>query len=71
MATDGTLFPHKRTRTTTWVSLNHITENHIDRVCINKKRTEEAMISTSQEVLGHKKRQNNELIPENSLGKTQ
>lgn len=29
------------------------------------------MISTSQEVLGHKKRQNNELIPENSLGKIQ
>ncbi|VDP83520.1 unnamed protein product [Schistosoma mattheei] len=33
----GTIFPHKRIHNATWVSLDHITENQIDHICIDKK----------------------------------
>ncbi|TNN14323.1 craniofacial development 2-like, partial [Schistosoma japonicum] len=33
----GTIFPHKRIHNTTWISLDHTTENQIDHICINKK----------------------------------
>uniref|UniRef100_A0A183KJT2 Endo/exonuclease/phosphatase domain-containing protein n=1 Tax=Schistosoma curassoni TaxID=6186 RepID=A0A183KJT2_9TREM len=32
-----TMFPHKRVHKTTWISPDHITENQIDQICINKK----------------------------------
>ena len=37
LAIGGTVFPHKVMHKTTWVSPDHITENQIDHVCINRK----------------------------------
>lgn len=33
----GSIFPQKKICKATWVSLDHITENQIDHICINKK----------------------------------
>ncbi|VDP49668.1 unnamed protein product [Schistosoma curassoni] len=46
----GIIFPHERIHKATWISPDHITENQIDHICINKKfrRTMEDM-RTSRE----------------------
>ncbi|KAK4472131.1 hypothetical protein MN116_000429 [Schistosoma mekongi] len=36
MIIGGTILSHKRIHKTTWVSQDHITENQIDYICINK-----------------------------------
>lgn len=33
----ASVLPHKTFHKTTWVSPDHITENQIDHICINKK----------------------------------
>ena len=33
----GSTFPHKRTHKASWISPNHVTENQIVHICINRK----------------------------------
>lgn len=33
----GSVFPYKKIHKTTWVSLDHVTENQIDHICISTK----------------------------------
>ena len=35
----GSIFQHKLIHKATWIYLNHVTENQIDHICINKFRT--------------------------------
>ena len=37
LAIGGSIFPHKCTHKATWISPNHVTENQIDHICINRK----------------------------------
>lgn len=36
-AIGGSILPHKRIHKATWRSPDHVTENQIDHICINKK----------------------------------
>ncbi|VDP26312.1 unnamed protein product [Schistosoma margrebowiei] len=78
----GTIFPHKRIHKPTWSSLDHITQNQIDHICMNKKfrRTiedsnwkgiKEAITSTCHDVLSHQKHHHKEWTTVDTLDKIQ